>query len=213
MDVEFRPSHVPIIQRKDYTYETLRAATNNFRSPAIVRGLFLDTPAVKTWATPGVLSSKIGKFVLPVVKDTKYGTLQNERYLQTFEDAYDNEILADTNNRNYLFFPVRSRFNFNGSDAGSAEKLEQAVNELVQQDLQLDQLIWPGFGTKRHKTYLGGQFVIGRGTNDSSDTTGTGWHCAAGNNWFAQVSLRTYITLLSTGTVFRASTVLPCRNK
>ena len=32
-----------------------------------------------------------------------------------------------------------------------------------------------------------------KGSNDSDATTGTGWHCAAGNNWFVQVILYVHI--------------------
>jgi hypothetical protein len=57
---------------------------------------------------------------------------------------------------------------------------------MVWEDLELGRL-WDGFGTPRHATYHGAQLIIGRGSNDSDATTGTGWHCAAGNNWFAQI--------------------------
>jgi hypothetical protein len=57
----------------------------------------------------------------------------------------------------------------------------------VKEDLEIDKRIWNGFGTKAHSTFFGSQFVIGQGTNDTDATTGTGWHCAFGNNWFAQV--------------------------
>lgn len=60
------------------------------------------------------------------------------------------------------------------------------VDEVCVRDLELHRL-WRGFGTASHKTYVGAQIIIGRGTNDTDETTGTGWHCAAGNNWFAQV--------------------------
>ncbi len=88
----------------------------------------------------------------------------------------------------YLFFPVKSRFTFNGSEAGAAEMLDNAVNEVVRQDLDLDRL-WKGFATKSHSSYRGAQFVIGKSTNDPfhKNATGSDWHCAPGNNWFIQV--------------------------
>lgn len=40
--------------------------------------------------------------------------------------------------------------------------LQKELNKLTLEDLELDR-IWPGFGTKSHKTYFGSQFVIGKG--------------------------------------------------
>jgi hypothetical protein len=51
-----------------------------------------------------------------------------------------------------LFFPVKSRFTFNGSDAGSAATLQEKVDEICLRDLDLNRL-WKGFGSKSHKTY------------------------------------------------------------
>ena len=120
------------------------------------------------------------------MRNAVYGTLQNDRSVMKFEDAYS-EILDDNDSKLYLFFPVKSRFSFNHSELGALEVLQDAINEVVQEDLELDR-IWKGFGKKStHKTFYGSQLIIGRGSSNSSDTTGTGWHCAAGNNWFVQV--------------------------
>lgn len=179
-------NHVPIIQAKDYTFETLRKATHNWRSPAIVRGLFSNTKAAQKWNTPDYLPSRIGKFIIPVVRNAVYGTNQNDRATASFSEAFG-EIFEHPDSKVYLFFPVKSRFNFNGSEAGSLEDLQNSVNDLVLEDLEIDKLLWNGFGTKIHKTFFGSQLIIGQGTNSSDTTTGTGWHCAAGNNWFIQV--------------------------
>eukprot|EP01006_Ploeotia_vitrea_P009628 TRINITY_DN23279_c0_g1_i1.p1 TRINITY_DN23279_c0_g1~~TRINITY_DN23279_c0_g1_i1.p1 ORF type:complete len:372 (+),score=-7.06 TRINITY_DN23279_c0_g1_i1:55-1170(+) len=182
-------THVPEIDAKDYTFEALKFATNNFRHPAIVRGLFKGTNAVEKWTQPGYLASKIGHFNIPVVNNALYGTLQNDRTVGDFGSAFE-EILQDVNSKKYLFFPVKSRFNFNGSstDADSHEKLQSAVNQLLLDDLEIHKRIWNGFGTPYHKKYVGGQLILGRGSNSSDVTTGTGWHCAAGNNYFIQVA-------------------------
>lgn len=42
-DVIIDHPHIPIIEAEKYSFETLRAATENFRYPAVVRGLFKDT--------------------------------------------------------------------------------------------------------------------------------------------------------------------------
>lgn len=42
-DVIIDHPHIPIIEAEKYSFETLRVATENFRYPAVVRGLFKDT--------------------------------------------------------------------------------------------------------------------------------------------------------------------------
>lgn len=179
---------IPEIQAEDYSFETLRYATENFKYPAVVRGLFKGTPAIEKWAEPGYLASKIGKYNVPVTRKAIYGTLQNDRYTGSFGDAYE-EILADTNSTLYLFFPVQSRFNFNASspEVAAQKELKESINQIMIDDLHIDQTLWKGFGTKQHKTYFGSQIIAGRGKNNTI-TTGTGWHCAMGNNWFVQVA-------------------------
>lgn len=185
-NVQRVPHRIPIIDAKDYSFESLKFATEGFRYPAIVRGLFTGTPAADKWTDPEYLSSRIGEFIIPVVSDANYNTLQNKRELLSFREAYT-EVALDKNSKKYLFFPVESRANFNHSNVGSAQELRRRVNQVVREDLELDR-IWKGFGGPSHKTFFGAQLVIGRGSNDSDVTTGTGWHCAPGNNWFAQVT-------------------------
>ena len=178
--------HVPIIPADQYTLEGLKRATQNWRYPAIVRGLFNDVPASKLWTTADYLPSKLGEFKIPVVRQATLDSMQTDRVVMPFGDAFA-EIHGNEDSKMYIFFPVKSRFNLNGSDIGSAEKLQKKVNELALTDLELHR-IWPGFGTKIHKKYVGTQIIIGQGTEDDERTTGTGWHCAAGNNWFIQVN-------------------------
>lgn len=185
-NVKRAPSQIPIIEAKDYTFESLRAATDNWRHPAVVRGFFNGTSAAEKWTDANYLIDKIGDYNIPVVMQAKYNTPQNDRSTMTFREAYS-ELLTDPDSKKYLFFPVQSRDNFNHSDVGRASALKEKVNQVILEDLDLDR-IWKGFGKKGHRTFYGGQFVMGRGTNDSDATTGTGWHCAAGNNWFAQVT-------------------------
>jgi hypothetical protein len=180
------PRHIPIITREEYTFEKLKAATENFRYPAVIKGFFSGTPAMKKWPTADYFSSRIGKYKIPVVHEALVGKVQNNRSVMSFQDAYA-EVFGDVNSKTYLFFPVQSRFQFNHSDLGSIKALQLEVNDIVREDLELDR-IWKGFGTAAHSTFFGSQLIIGRGSNDSDATTGTGWHCAAGNNWFAQVS-------------------------
>jgi hypothetical protein len=78
---------------------------------------------------------------------------------ENFADAY-NKMWNSESSGQYLFFPVKSRYTFNGSAAGSAQSLQDKCDEICLQDLDLDR-IWPTFGTKKHSSYVGSQFVIG----------------------------------------------------
>lgn len=182
--VTFEPSEIPIIQAKDYSFEALRHATSNFRYPALVRDLFADTPAIKKWSTVDYLSSKIGDIFIPFLRDGTYGTIQLYSFA-TFREIFTN-IVTDQNSKSYLFFPA-NRVNMNNSKLTPFKEVQSKINEIVHDDLELDSILWHGFGTSKHKNYFGSQLIIGQGSNDTAETTGTGWHCAAGNNWFVQV--------------------------
>jgi hypothetical protein len=153
---------------------------------------------------------------IPVVKDGRIGTLQDDRVVQSFASGmvikttisllYTDSIISfllpafhevfDSNYaKKYLFFPVKSRFMFNGSDAGSAEALQNLCSEIAISDLELNR-IFKGFGSKTHKSFIGSQFVIGKSTEDfSKESTGSDWHCAVGNNYFVQVISSIYYVI------------------
>ena len=186
--ITYHATHVPEIAAEDYSFELLQEASNNFRSPVVVRGLFRESYAVAHWSTRDYLPAKMEGFNIPVVQDGTLGTLQNDRVVNSFADSFHQIYDAD-HTRQYIFFPVKSRFTFNGSDAGSAAALEERVNEVVKADLDLNKL-WPGFGSTNHSSFAGAQFVIGK-TNPSiagGKFTGSNWHCAPGNNYFIQVA-------------------------
>lgn len=124
--------------------------------------------------------------MVPVVRNGVVGTLQDDRELYKFSDAI-HHLMSNEYAKEYLFFPVKSRFTFNGSDEGSDAHLQEAVNELCHDDIELDR-IWPGFGTKKHKIFIASQIIIGKSTKEiGSQSIGSDWHCAGGNNWFIQV--------------------------
>jgi len=180
-------TQVPEMDFKDYTFEKLRDLTQNWRYPAVVRGMFKDTPAYRDWQNnPERIMSVIGDYSIPFVQDATYNTLQNGRTVAPFRESYT-EILSNKQSKRYLFFPVKSRFSFNHSDLASLDELQKKLDQIVLEDLELER-IWPGFGNEKiHKAYFGSQLIAGNGFKDEKDTTGTGWHCAAGNNWFVQV--------------------------
>lgn len=125
---------------------------------------------------------------IPVVRDGRVGTLQNDRVVECFGDAFREVFDSDYTNK-YLFFPVKSRFMFNGS-AASTNLLQEVCDDIARRDLDLGR-IYPGFGEKANPSYQGAQFVIGKtaaeGTRPGQRPTGSDWHCAVGNNFFVQV--------------------------
>ena len=145
------------------------------------------TPAVKKWGKKGYLNSHLGEFMVPYIRKADYGINQSERGIAKFSTIAD-DILTNNDSKKYLFFPIKSRFTFVGADEGSMEKLVEKINKLVHDDFELSDRIWNGFGTDdvTHKNFFGSQLIMGRGSNSTATTTGTGWHCAPGNNWFAQ---------------------------
>ena len=65
-----RSAPIPEVDGSSYTFDSLKRATNNFKSPAVVRGLFKGTPALEKWPTSDYLpSSPLGDFILPIVTD------------------------------------------------------------------------------------------------------------------------------------------------
>ena len=137
--VKRAPTQIPTIDAADYSFESLREATDNFRHPAVVRGFFSNSPAVKKWLDPAYLNSKIGDYEIPVVLKAEYNTGQNERGVMPFREAFT-EVMEDPNSKKYLFFPVQSRENFNGSAAGTANALKEKINEVIKEDLDLDRI-------------------------------------------------------------------------
>jgi len=135
------------------------------------------------------MNKHIGKHQIPVVVNGKLGSNQKEKTVDTFENAF-NSILNDKNSSSYLFFPLLSRdhVTFLG---GEHKALLDDSQKMIIEDLEIDKIIWDGFGTSKHKNYYGTQFVIGRGQAMNNEmkalTTGTGWHCAIGTNYFVQV--------------------------
>lgn len=167
--------HIPELQASEYSIDKLREITEDFSVPAVVRGLFKDTPAIENWVKPGYLKSVLGRFEIPVIRNAKYGNPQNNKTNELFGAAID-DIFGEDSQKSYLFFPMKNRptKNHYGSNNKEFELLTSAVNQLMLDDLKIDQKIWPRFGTSYHTEYLGSQFVIGKGTNDTETTTGSG---------------------------------------
>jgi hypothetical protein len=104
----YEPQHISIIQKEDYSFEVLKKASNNFREPVVVKGLFIDTPAINKWNNPDYLPSIIGKIKLSVIPNATYGTLQNNRYISNFTEIFT-EIINNADSKKYLFFPTNTR--------------------------------------------------------------------------------------------------------
>lgn len=180
------PQQVPEIHAKDFSFEALRVVTKNFKSPAVVRGLFQNTTGLKRWSESGYLDSFFGEYEIPVVTKAVHDRGQQNRTVMAIGEVLE-EIINDPTTRKYMFFPVQSRFqNTNDTQLQLETELSEKVNKLVRKDLELDRF-WNGFGTSSHTSFIGSQMIVGRGFKEENTTTGTGWHCAVGNNWFIQV--------------------------
>jgi hypothetical protein len=123
----------------DYTHETMRKATDNFRRPAVVRGLFNDSRALKLWNDRDYLADAFGDHNIPVVRDGLIGTLQDDRFVERFSTAF-HRLFDSEHSKEYLFFPAKSRFSFPGIAQEEAARLEARGNEILKQDMNLNKI-------------------------------------------------------------------------
>merc|ERR1719221_1118733 len=180
------PQHVPIMTPEEFNMDSLRKATKNFKYPVLVRGLFKDTPAVNNWSKKGYLSKIFEKYHMPIINNAKFGTQQDNRTEEYFGEVFE-EVRSNPKSKKYIFFPVLSRFQ--QMNRSEIDELIHLTNKVVHDDLMLSDKIWNGFATNadRHRGFYNSQFIIGRGTGDMNQTTGTGLHAEPGHNWFTQV--------------------------
>jgi len=161
-------------------------ATDNFRRPAVIRGLFNSSRAVQNWEDREYLATAFESIYIPVVRDGSLGTLQDDREIELFSTSFQ-RIFDSEYSKEYLFFPAKSRFTFKGVGAEEAQRLEERGNQIVKSDLDLN-LIRPGLGDSGDSQFVTAQFVIGKAPHDPKILpTGSDFHCAGANNWFIQV--------------------------
>lgn len=171
------------IHVEDYDFAKFKELTEDFRYPGVIKGLFKNTTAVEKWTEKGYLSETIGEFDVKVrvrINDTS----EFNNTMATFEESYDT-MIEDENYKGRLFFPV-----FTKSKEGTKNhNVHDAVNKVVQGDLDLDR-IWKGFGRyETHGSLIGHQFSIGRAKPpEEQDIPTFDWHCEPGSNWYAQIS-------------------------
>lgn len=181
---EYEPEQIKTIYKDEYSYNKLKIETNYWTRPCVVRNLFSNTTAVKKWHSENYLPSYLGNITINTVEDATYGNIQNIFYNDFFNESFKDIILNNLSTK-YLFFPTKTRTN--NYKNGTYELMTKIINKLVLDDLNINKILWNGFGTQNHKKYIGSQLIIGRGRKNNTITTGTGWHCAIGNNWFIQV--------------------------
>merc|ERR1719330_131755 len=184
----WEPKEIPVIEAKDFSVEKMKEVSNNFKIPIMVRGLLKDSKAVREWANGVSLNAKLGDHNLPYIVKSDFGAHQGSgnREVDSFRNI-STDILTDLSSKKYLFFPVKSRFQYNGSDTEGYENLVRDTNEIVHDDLEVEKFIYKGFGTTADKMWRGSQIIMGNGAKNLNETTGTLWHCAIGSNWFIQV--------------------------
>lgn len=100
---------LPEMPASEYSYEKLRVLTKDFTSPAVVRGLFADAPALEKWTQPGYLSGVLGDFEIPIIHDSTYGTAQLNRTFEKMGPYLEDVITGKMEKAPYLFFPMKSR--------------------------------------------------------------------------------------------------------
>lgn len=180
----FKHKQVRSMDASEYSYDRLVELTEGFRYPAVVRGLFKNTTALNMWTSQNYLTDRIGDFDVKVAWRSENETKVFDRTKMTFREAYD-DLLTNENYKGWLFFPF-----FSSTKAVvAANPLNRAVNELVQDDLDIDR-VWKGFGNyDTHGSLVGHQFSMGRAKQgQKKGTTTFDWHCEPGSNWFIQVS-------------------------
>jgi hypothetical protein len=85
----------------------------------------------RRWHEKDYLNNIIGDFLIPLVLNARIGSLQNERNVTYFKDAFS-KIYSSEYTTDYIFFPVKSRFQFPGwEDVKNQEKALDAALEKV----------------------------------------------------------------------------------
>lgn len=178
--------HTPIVEidHKDYTFARLREITGGFMEPAVVRGMFSNTTAVRRWSERGYLAAQegLGDRAVRVQRRGSRTTVYIDKVTPElpFQKAY-HEILDDEGSDAVLFFPF-----FKDRASVLRDPLVRTMNRLVKEDLEVDR-VWRGFGAfETHASMVGHQFSVGRSRSNGGGTFD--WHTEPGSNWFAQVS-------------------------
>lgn len=184
VDQTYERTHIAEIypnKEGNLDFEELRQATNGFRDPAVVRGLFSDTVAMREWTKNGYLEERLKNFTIPLFADGDESLAKKEMVNENLGAAF-NSIVGDRKSTKQVFFP-KHRPGYNAEP-----ELFQTVNDLTTNDFELEKKIWPGYSTERHKTYLNAQIIAANGfvKEGGGRTSGTFWHCAPGNNYFIQ---------------------------
>jgi len=180
----YEPQHIPEIfpnKEGSLDYEELRSATNGFRDPAVVRGLYSDTVAMKKWTRNGYLEGKLSNWSIPLFADGDESLEKKTVIRENLGTAF-NSLVGNRKETKQLFFP-------NHAPGYHAEdELMEAVDDLVRNDFELEKKLWRGYSTENHKTFLHAQIIAANGfvKEGGGKTSGTFWHCAPGNNYFIQ---------------------------
>lgn len=157
-------------------FEKLRLVTNNFAEPAVVRGLFSDTPAVEKWTKHGYMEQRLSNMSMIINANAKADRDYNEGVYMNLGEAAKS-IIEDRSCTKQIFFPNEAR----------TPDMIPIVKNLTLNDLEIDKKIWKGFGSESHKGFIFPQILISNGFSEKA-TSGTWWHCEYGNNWFVQVA-------------------------
>jgi hypothetical protein len=202
------PTPVRELAKEDYSWEALRDASDNWREPVIVRGMFSDTEAVAKWPASSVAASMAGvtgngvdidgglsslaHFNVSVVQNSTMGKdhwincgghPNVDAVMEPFGAAFHDIERYDPNSTGAvaktIVVPPASR-----SDRVRDPALDDALSKLVDAELDLPRIGGSWFKGIANSALL--QLWVGAG--DSGSTQGTGLHCDICNNFIVQLA-------------------------
>jgi len=178
------PEPIPEISAEEYTQAALKELSFDLTRPVVIRGLFENANAIKKWPQDGYLSSKLGDYLVRSINLGPFPSPQDNRTVMPISQAVD-EIFYNKDSMRYLFFPMIGK-QYDSPDI-EPPALTKVTNQLLLDDLEIDKKIYPGYGSKTDRKFLGQNVLVGRGKKNVKETTGTPWHNAIGFNYFIQV--------------------------
>jgi hypothetical protein len=111
------PTPILEISKEEYSYEKLAEVSKAFSQPVLVRGLFADAPAVKTW-TPEFLAEAMGDHEVNTVQN---GSMADYHWVNCHQRTLAEwakqepmnkvfmELKANPNSLKTIIFPPASR--------------------------------------------------------------------------------------------------------
>lgn len=186
----------PEMDAKDgFSFEKLKVLTNDFTTPAVVRGLFAGTEAVKQW-TPEYFKENFGNDTLIVLENG--GVIDAEKHasgamtdaMKTYtsqspkkcESGYANVQKAKEMTVEEAVNGMLSGKKYYLSNVDTIFRKHNDLLDMVQLTERMSPWAYPDYRPSA------AQIFMGFGHKDKAQTTGTSLHCAWGTNAFCQIA-------------------------